>query len=757
MISRCLIVLALVVLFELLHTPAVADQAPAGRGTVSEPAPCAVHDPVLCYSTQAPQPRLRVTLADAFERGRYEIRTLKRFCTPASVNDATVDDPDTHLGAYHLRGPHTRRTNIRVTNQFGTFFFDTTRTETLLVPAGKTIEPAPPPTLPGPDSRVDHYRCLRAFPSGNTPRLPDNRRLKITDQFGTRLAELIHILKLCIPVDKNGEGIKNDTNILSCYEVRSTPERTATGVQIRDQFGARTIALRREYELCVPAVVDCNDENPCTLDSCAHGACTHTPAPPGTVCRPAAGACDAAELCVGTTCPIDAFAPAGTTCRPAAGDCDLEERCPGDGPLCPADRFRPSTTVCRPATDECDLPVTCSGTSATCPATDGHQPAGTPCMDDGNVCTIDQCDGTSATCQHAPGNAGAICRPSGGVCDELETCTGQSASCPADAKKPAGTVCRPAAGDCNPAETCTGTSNACPPDTLAPPGTPCDRDGELCTIDECDHKGVCHSVGNSTDPSCGFCGDTASGPCTVTVGTRTYGSLQAAIDAAKDGATITVRGVCRGPVRIDRRKALTIEGVPPTAAGCPDDGLRPTHLTSTVRGSGDNEVIKVTGSANVVIRYLNVVDGSSAGVELKDALTSTIHCNCIARNTEGVELHGGERHEVSQNLVARNHDDGIRLRSGASAARSNLVRQNRVEENGGDGVDLVNADLNQVLRNLVTGNGTTSDDSGIEVENSDQNTIDANTINGNADGLTGMIRCQSGRGNTGSNVTPACR
>src|SRR4029077_17737055 len=104
-----------------------------------------------------------------------------------------------------------------------------------------------PPGLPDPGSLVDHYRCLRAFPSPGSKRFPDTRRLKIVDQFGTRLALVTHLLKLCVAVDKNGEGVKHPNATLTCYEVSSTPTHPESGVQTNDQFGARTIALRREY------------------------------------------------------------------------------------------------------------------------------------------------------------------------------------------------------------------------------------------------------------------------------------------------------------------------------------------------------------------------------------------------------------------------------------------------------------------------------------------------------------------------------
>jgi hypothetical protein len=75
------------------------------------------------------------------------------------------------------------------------------------------------------------------------------------------------------------------------------------------------------------------------------------------VCRAAAGVCDVAESCDGSTdtCPADILASTATVCRPAAGTCDLPEHCDGTGPLCPVDSgFRDSDadTVCD-ALDNC--------------------------------------------------------------------------------------------------------------------------------------------------------------------------------------------------------------------------------------------------------------------------------------------------------------------------------------------------------------------------------------------------------------------
>jgi len=261
--------------------------------------------------------------------------------------------------------------------------------------------------------------------------------------------------------------------------------------------------------------------------------------PPGTVCRAAVNECDIVETCDGTsnTCPADTVkaqgtactddgkvcttdlcngtvgAPAcvhdpghgGTVCRAAAGDCDVAEACTGTSADCPPDGFKPPS-VCRPATNECDIAENCTGTSATCPA-DAVKSPGTACTDDGKVCTTDLCNGTvgAAACVHAPGNPGVVCRPAAGDCDVAEACTGSSADCPADSFQPSSVVCRAAAGDCDVAEACTGSSAVCPTNAFKPQGTSCTDDGNVCTNDVCPGDGV--TCGHPAKPNGTTCDD----------------------------------------------------------------------------------------------------------------------------------------------------------------------------------------------------------------------------------------------------------
>ncbi|MBI5533374.1 MAG: hypothetical protein HY898_11710 [Deltaproteobacteria bacterium] len=325
----------------------------------------------------------------------------------------------------------------------------------------------------------------------------------------------------------------------------------------------------------------CTDDGlVCTTDVCSAGACTHPAGNAGTLCRASTGECDPAEACNGTltTCPTDAFVPngtactddgqicttdlcsggacahaagnAGVTCRGAAGECDVAESCNGSLPTCPGDVFKVNGTACtddglvctldqcsagvcahpagnagitcRTANGECDVAEACNGTSTTCP-TDGFKGNGTPCTDDGLLCTVDQC--SAGACVHPAGNVGTICRAAQGECDVAEACDGASTTCPANGFKAdgttcttdgnpctldqcgsgvcahpagnAGTVCRPVNGECDVAESCTGSSTSCPADGFKTDGTACTTDGNPCTLDECASGACAHPPGNA--------------------------------------------------------------------------------------------------------------------------------------------------------------------------------------------------------------------------------------------------------------------
>ncbi|MCH8165158.1 MAG: hypothetical protein IH889_06075 [Planctomycetes bacterium] len=158
---------------------------------------------------------------------------------------------------------------------------------------------------------------------------------------------------------------------------------------------------------------DCDDGDPCTLDSCDAGVCVNTPITP--CCGN--GVADPGEDC--QNCPADVQCPPGDEC--IAGIC---ERLCGNGVVDPG--------------EDC----------SNCPA-DVQCPPGDECI--------------AGICERLCGN---------GVVDPGEDCS----NCPADVQCPPGTecivgVCQPLCGNGvpDPGEDCSN----CPEDVQCPPGTEC--------------------------------------------------------------------------------------------------------------------------------------------------------------------------------------------------------------------------------------------------------------------------------------------
>ncbi len=239
--------------------------------------------------------------------------------------------------------------------------------------------------------------------------------------------------------------------------------------------------------VCCNSACGNSNSSDCQVCSTAAGAAVNGTCgflPSTQVCRGAAGACDLAAKCSGTSaaCPPNGFQPSTTVCRNATDLCDLDAKCSGTSAVCPPS-FKPKNTVCRSATDLCDLDAKCSGTSAVCPPS-SFQPSTTICRNAAGICDVaEQCTGSSAACpddSFKPSTT--ICRNAAGICDVAEQCTGSSAACPDDSFKPSTTVCRPAVNSLDPAEMCTGQAISCPPNVHSEPLPKSDNAGTGCAL-----------------------------------------------------------------------------------------------------------------------------------------------------------------------------------------------------------------------------------------------------------------------------------
>ncbi len=61
---------------------------------------------------------------------------------------------------------------------------------------------------------------------------------------------------LCVPVDKNGEGIQNPVSHLTCYELEDiddADEFEPLDVAVNDQFGELILTVEDPKFVCVPS------------------------------------------------------------------------------------------------------------------------------------------------------------------------------------------------------------------------------------------------------------------------------------------------------------------------------------------------------------------------------------------------------------------------------------------------------------------------------------------------------------------------
>ena len=100
---------------------------------------------------------------------------------------------------------------------------------------------------------VDHFKCFKAKRARARA-----TGITVVDQFGTKTVDVRKPAHLCAPTDKNGEGVLDPSGFLMCYKVRerSEPFRGLEPVFLDDQFRVTTTRLERVLELCVPSTAD---------------------------------------------------------------------------------------------------------------------------------------------------------------------------------------------------------------------------------------------------------------------------------------------------------------------------------------------------------------------------------------------------------------------------------------------------------------------------------------------------------------------
>ena len=241
--------LALFILSLVLAQAGAVGAVPVATATATPPPGPGGVNHFQCYDVgRQPFDRFDLGLDDDLGPSTVEVRRPKLLCAPVDKNaeDPSAPNDLDHLVGYEIRRDGPRFEGVHdeiVVDQFGTLLVDLRRPERILVPSAKSLnDPATPLDPPV----VDHYLCYSVR--------GDRRRVAgvtVEDQFGTGVTDVKKPLRLCVPTDKDGEGVLDNAARLMCYKTKPGPRVNQT-VFIDNQFGAGSLNVRRARELCVP-------------------------------------------------------------------------------------------------------------------------------------------------------------------------------------------------------------------------------------------------------------------------------------------------------------------------------------------------------------------------------------------------------------------------------------------------------------------------------------------------------------------------
>ncbi|EFA82368.1 hypothetical protein PPL_04793 [Heterostelium album PN500] len=251
---------------------------------------------------------------------------------------------------------------------------------------------------------------------------------------------------------------------------------------------------------CIEVKTDCNDNNPCTADSCDPiVGCTHIKKDCDDNNPCTSDSCGSDGKCVNsaiancTACACPAATKCDTFICNANGSCEVTPKLVSDGNACTIDKCDPKTgemtftpNKCN-NTDPCQnyvcnrLTGECVGVQMNCD--DSNECTADGCLsgscvhapklcDDQDACTIDSCSSTNGTCIHTPM-----------VCPQVDICNigychhGKCMTKPVECKQPK-SFCK--IGVCDSQAGCIEIPRACIPDDSKCQKGWCDEEKQKC-------------------------------------------------------------------------------------------------------------------------------------------------------------------------------------------------------------------------------------------------------------------------------------
>jgi len=229
---------------------------------------------------------------------------------------------------------------------------------------------------------------------------------------------------------------------------------------------------------------------------------------------------------------------------------------------------------------------------------------------------------------------------------------------------------------------------------------------------------------------------------------KTYKTIQAAINDAQSGDTIIVTGTYTENIQIDKPITLKAQGTPTIQAQNPyQPTITITANKTTITGftitNSTYAGIYLQNAKNCKITNNNITNNGDDGIDLRYSSNNTISNNKITNNGLGIDLSDSEYNKIYNNNITNNDYDGIDLRY---SSNNNMISNNNITNNNGtgiflytSGIFLYNSSNNTISNNTIKNNGN----DGILLDGSSNNKIYRNSFIGN--GVQAQV--DSGTGN----------
>ncbi len=229
-------------------------------------------------------------------------------------------------------------------------------------------------------------------------------------------------------------------------------------------------------------------------------------------------------------------------------------------------------------------------------------------------------------------------------------------------------------------------------------------------------------------------------------------SLQAAVNAAQPGTTISIFGTCNENVLVDNNKMEVFiigDGVSSTIN---DGSYDPANPTNSGARFGP-ETLDVRGKA-ILIQGL-IITGGRTGILVHSSANAVINHNIVENAAEaGIAVEENAFAVITNNTVQSNGGDGIRVstNSGANIGFNNdwdtSPGPNIIQGNGGGGIHIEKSSHANIAGNLIINNH----DDGVAVLRISHADIEGNEIHGN--GGDAVLVSGNSEADLGNNSSP---